>query len=167
MSFVDIVRASMPPLDDARSFRFRERPVPLPAPLRVFWRMVLLCLLLQEASRSGTTSLRRLHVLNWALRSPSARRGLLAVVDGRRRPEDVIVRYDPTLSIVLDFAIAERLVERLTGSRLRLTARGARLIKQVVEDGTTLVEERAFFSAIGKSITEAMVVGMARIAREA
>lgn len=167
MAMHDVLSAVLPNLSSSVQIEFRERPVPLPAPLRLYWRVVLLCLILRDASRAGTSTLRRLHVLNWALRSPSARHNLLAVVDGRRRPEDVIVRFDPTLSIVLDFASAELLVERLSGGRVRLTDKGERLVKSVRKENSALEDERHFLESIGKSITEGMVEIMARTAREA
>ena len=52
----------------SRRFSFRRRPTPVPADLRIAWRVSLILLMLL-ASRSNRASLAKLHILNDAIRS--------------------------------------------------------------------------------------------------
>ena len=85
-------------------FRFTARPTAIPPDLRPVWRMTILVLFLQRCCRQGKSSLKKLHVLNWAIRHPASRQTLLDVLDGRARPDRAIVRFDPALNRALDLA---------------------------------------------------------------
>ncbi len=51
-------------------FRFKRKPMPIAAELRPDWKMATLLLILDVSSYAGKSSLKRLHLLNWAIRSP-------------------------------------------------------------------------------------------------
>jgi hypothetical protein len=57
----------------ALPFRFTRKPMPIAAELRPDWKMAALLLILQLSSHGGKSSLKRLHILNWAIRSPEFR----------------------------------------------------------------------------------------------
>ena len=52
-----------------QALRFKRRPMAIAAELRPDWKIAALLLILHLSSRGGKSSLRRLHILNWALRS--------------------------------------------------------------------------------------------------
>jgi hypothetical protein len=54
-------------------FRFKRKPMPIAAELRPDWKIATLLLILEVSSHAGKSSLMRLHVLNWAIRSPKYR----------------------------------------------------------------------------------------------
>ncbi|MEP6534296.1 MAG: hypothetical protein ABJF23_03190 [Bryobacteraceae bacterium] len=59
-------------------FVFRQRPVAIPGDLRIGWRIGLLVLLMNGCCKSGRTSLTRLHVLSWGIRTLESRNALIA-----------------------------------------------------------------------------------------
>lgn len=67
--------------DFAAPFVFDEQPTTLPADLRPTWRVALLTVTLRTC-RGGRSSLQRLHVLNWALRSAEGIDELRRVLQG-------------------------------------------------------------------------------------
>lgn len=142
------------------AFTFRRRPVPLPADLRPVWRIALIVLLLRKCCRQGRTSIARLHVLSWGLRTEESREQLLAASDGKLTPDALIVRFEPFLSLAIDFALAERLIARDGGDRVVLTASGNVFADEIEANIEVLAPEKDFMGLIKGKITEGMVKQM-------
>ncbi len=138
-------------------FIFKERPEAIPGDLRPLWRIGLVLLMLHTASRGGTSSFGRLHVLNWALRSEEGRDALLRILDGQLFPGTVVVRIEPSLNRAVDYAHGEGLVRRVEGNRIELTARGEAEAKRILGHEMLYQSEREFLGAIGKRVTENLV----------
>jgi hypothetical protein len=133
---------------------FMRRPSPVVGDLRLTWRLPLLLLTLHLCCRNGQSSHKRLHLLNWAVRSPGGQRQLLSAIEGRRRPQDVIARTDPVLSQVIDYALGEGLLEFPRGDRVKLTTTGRELANSVLEEEACLEAEKAFLGRLGRDVTE-------------
>lgn len=138
-------------------FVFRRRPTAIPADLRPAWRIGLIVLLLERCCRGGRTSLARLHVLSWGFRSPEGRAQLLAVAEGRVLPDALIVRFEPFLIQAVDFALAESLIQRDGGSRIKLTASGKTLAKELATHTETFATEKRLMSLIRTKVSEELV----------
>lgn len=139
---------------DALKWTFARRPVPVAGDLRITWRSVLLLLTLRLCCHGGRSSIRRLHVLNWATRTTKARMILSAALRGERRSEDVIVRLDPALNIVLVFARAENLVSLKKGDRVHLTQLGQMIADEVLTIPNCLESEKTFLRSLERRVTE-------------
>ena len=148
----------------------RPRKQPLPGQFRTVRRLALLALLLQ-ACREERASLSQLHVLNWAIRTPSSRQAFLALVRGQVPPDEAVVRFDPTLPRAIQYAVSEQIVtdrqavqstmggpdETKVGDyRIELAEKG-RLIAKAVEVANVLIDERVFLASVNKKITQTMV----------
>ena len=98
-------------LDSIRAdFVFHLRPVALPADLRPEWRISVLIMAMSKCGRAGKMSLKKAHVVNWAVRDQSTRDTFLRMISGNRQLEDVVVRFDPAFNRALDLAAGEGLV---------------------------------------------------------
>lgn len=139
------------------SFRFSARPIAIPPDLRPVWRMTILVLFLHRCCRQGKSSLKKLHVLNWAIRHPASRQTLLDVLEGRVRPDRAIVRFDPALNRALDLAKGEELVEQVSGDRFQITAKGQLLAEEAMNDSACLTSEKWFMSEVGSKVTEVKI----------
>jgi hypothetical protein len=137
-------------------FDFRRRPSTLPADLRPLWRLATLALILSNCRQSRST-LQRLHVLNWALRTAEGRDGLRAVLSGSRSPTSIAVRYEAAFAQAIDFAIGSRLVRRVKGDSLQLTEVGQALAASIMSDPNTMVEEKAFLHEVRTQMTESRI----------
>lgn len=159
-------------------FTLRQRPLAVAADLRIARRLALLVMTLDHC-RGGRANLEQLHVLNWAIRNEQTRADFLDFLEGRRTPDRVIVSYDPSLSRLIAFALAEKFVERneqpqqqqlpLTpvrpspdskagiDYRIRLSERGKAFADEVAKDKATLVAEREFLKRLGKKLTQQQI----------
>lgn len=141
----------------AEHFRFAERRHPLPGDLRLSWRIAATSLSLRLVCKGSKSSLRRLHLLDWGLRSPRARAIIVATLNGQRRREDVIIRMDPSVNTVLAFMRAEELIFHPRGDRAQLTPAGITYADAVVADQEALVVEKDFLRSLKGKITETWV----------
>lgn len=146
---------SIPELDTA--FVFRRRPVALPGDLRPTWRIGLLVLLLSQCCRQQRSSLTKLHVLNWAVRSAIHHAELTSLIEGRISPDQLIVRFDPALNRAIDFAIGEGLVKRVNGSRIELTELGKTFAGEISQDLKLYVTERMLIGEIKNRVSETLI----------
>ncbi|HXS97822.1 MAG TPA: hypothetical protein VN736_24655 [Candidatus Limnocylindrales bacterium] len=142
-------------------FVFRRRPATVPGDLRPGWRIGLVVLLMSECCRSARTSLTRLHVLNWSIRSPETRAALLAIMDGSDAVGSLIVRFEPFLNRAVDFGIGEGLIKRAGGGKtIELTNTGKRLAGDLKRAENAFSAEKQFIASIGQKVTERFVDDM-------
>jgi hypothetical protein len=135
-------------------FRFKRKPMPIAAELRPDWKMATLLLILHLSSHGGKSSLRRLHVLNWSIRSPRFRREF---EDHRKNPLPLFrltVRFEPAFSRAIDLAVGKELVSWVGGNRLQIAPKGKAWVSDILKDDLLMRDEKDFLLRIGKSITE-------------
>ena len=143
-----------------KPFRFKRRPMPIAAELRPDWKMATLLLILHLSSIGGKSSLKRLHILNWAVRSARHRAEFEQVRDRLSPLFGFQFRFEPALARAIDLAVGDGLVEWVGGDRLKNTTKGKRWIEQIEKDESLFQDERAFLKRIGKTITESMASEM-------
>lgn len=146
-------------------FLFERRPDPLPCDLRLEWRLHVLVLVLDQCF-GGRATHQQLHVLDWAVRTEETRGAFLQFMKGERSPNQIIVRYDPSLNRAVDFAFAEGLAARTEEAstsekqprsenyRVLLTTKGRNLVKDIHEMADCFTIEKAFFAEIGRKVTQ-------------
>lgn len=147
MALDDVLRDVLVP------FRFKRRAAELPPDLRPDWRIATILLLLKRCCRGGKSSLLRLHVLNWAIRSKHGQAAALAFVDGNLAADAVLVRYEPALNRALAFATAEGLVQHV-GGRIVLGEKGKTLAAQIDGEQGLMEREKVFVKTLGLRLTE-------------
>lgn len=112
-------------------------------------------LILSLASRGGRSSLPRLQLFNWAMKSEK-RQQLLILAVGEKVLQVPAWGFDPALAIAVRLAIAEGLVvENSTG--YAISEAGEFFVKEILKDADLFGDERSFLSAVGKGLTERMV----------
>lgn len=146
-----------------QSLRFKRRPIAIAAELRPDWKMGALLLILHLSSRAGKSSLRRLHILNWALRSAKSRAEFEQVREHQQMLFSFQFRFEPALGRAVNLAVGEKYVEWVGGNRLQITAKGERWVKDILKDETVMQEEREFLKRIGKGVTEDIATEMTTI----
>src|SRR5882672_4237155 len=119
-------------------FRFKRKPMPIAAELRPDWKIATLLLLLHLSSHAGKSSLKRLHVLNWAIRSPKHRNEF---EEAKKNPLPMFgfnVRFEPAFSRAIDLAVGDQLVSWVGGNRLQISPKGKRWIVEILKDETLM-----------------------------
>lgn len=145
---------------ESQSFRFTRRPMAIAAELRPDWKISAVLLILHLSSHSGKSSLRRLHILNWALRSSKNRAEFEQVREHQQPLFSFQFRFEPALGRAINLAVGEKLIEWVGGDRLQITAKGKRWVTEILKDEAVMQEERDFLKRIGKSITEPVATEM-------
>lgn len=133
---------------------FHRRPMPIFSEYRPMYKMSLILLVLLLSSRSGKSSFIRLHLFNWALKDDK-RKDLLLKSSKDKSLDLNIWGFDPSLNIAVQFALAEKLVERDGGS-IMMTSLGKEYTKKLFEM-EIMKDEASFLVLLGKGITESMV----------
>lgn len=136
--------------------RFLRRAVSIPGDFRTAWRLSVLCLLLQRG-RANTLSLEHLHVLWWSVRTAKSRDLLLRWFDGARSPDELLVRFDPSLTVTLDLALGQGLVTREASGSIRLANAGASFAASIHEQEDLMVAEKEFIAALPARISQRQV----------
>lgn len=140
--------------------RFVRRPSPVLVEHRPLYKITQLLLVLQMSSRGGRSTLPRLHLFNWALKSTDR---IQKLVDSAKAKVLNMTAwgFDPALAIAIRFAVAERLIEA-TSTGYQLTEKGRGFITEVLKDADAFAPERKLLMQIGKDITESMVEKVAK-----
>src|SRR5882757_1024917 len=148
---------------ESQSFRFTRRPMAIAAELRPDWKIGAVLLILHLSSHSGKSSLRRLHILNWALRSSKNRAEFEQVREHQQPLFSFQFRFEPALGRAINLAVGERFVEWVGDNRLQITPKGKRWIAEITKDESVMYQEREFLKRIGKDVTEAFATEMINI----
>ncbi len=143
-----------------QSLRFKRRPMAIAAELRPDWKIGTMLLILHISSRGGKSSLRRLHILNWALRSSKNRTEFEQVREHHQPLFSFQFRFEPALGRAINLAVGEEYVEWVGGNRLQITSKGQRWVKDILKDKSVMQQEREFLERIGKDITEGIATEM-------
>lgn len=136
--------------------RFTQRSVNIPGDFRTGWRLSVLTLLLAKG-RSRALTLPHLHVLWWAVRTVTSRSLFLKWFEGDKHPDELLVRFDPSLTATVDLAYGQGLAERTQSGLIKLTATGFALANAVKDDSAVLVTEKEFLSRLPNSINQRQI----------
>jgi len=139
---------------------FRQRPISVPGDLRPAWRISVIVLMLRKCCLQGRSSLRRLHVLSWAVRDAQVANALVRAIGGETPPDTVLVRIEPALNRAVDFAIGEGLLRRQSSDRVELTADGKDFAQDILSNTLVLGYEKQFVERIRFTVTEDFVKRM-------
>lgn len=137
------------------TLKFKLRPSPVLPEHRPLYKISQVLLTLSLACRSNRSSLLRLHLFNWALKSEE-RRQQLVVASRTKRLDLVTWGFDPMLANALAYAKASGLVVA-SAKGYELTDDGELFARDLISDNEVLVVEKDVLKEVGRSITEAMV----------
>jgi hypothetical protein len=79
------------------------------------------------------------------------------VIAGERQPEDLIVRYDPSLSRTVGLAEKLSFVRRNNNQTISLAAQGLSLASEIMRQDELLVIEKNFLNLFPTKITQAYI----------
>lgn len=143
-------------------FTFHRRPSPLPADLRPDWRVSLLTLILSKCW-GNRASLKQLHVLNWAIRSPMTRNAFLEFLKGSKQPDLPVVRFEPSLDRALSFGVGEKLMETADGVSFALTEKGGSLAERILKTEEWFAPEKQFLAQVPGKLSQRQIENILEI----
>lgn len=134
--------------------RFNRRPMPLIADYRPIYKIFQILSILQYSSRGGKSSLIRLHLINWVLKSEERKERLAELETDNNIPFKVW-GIDPALNFALQLSAAQKLTIQKLDSYI-ITPEGKKLLSQAKDQGHDL-RDTDYLERLGKKITERMV----------
>lgn len=132
---------------------FQRRPSSVPADLRLGWRISALTLILDQC-RGKTANLEQVHLLTWALRSAETRELIARWFDGSQRPDDLVVRFDPSMTRTITLCVAGGIVRWNANHTITLLEPGIELVSDVRGAADVMGPEKAFLSMLPRPITQ-------------
>lgn len=135
---------------------FTRRPVNIPGDFRTAWRLTVLTMLLSRG-RGKVLAIDHLHVLWWAIRTSKTRDLFLRWLQGDKGPDELLVRFDPSLTVTVDLAIGCGLATKEPSGRIRLTSSGVKIAATAENEETVLLIEKVFLSSLPRHITQRQI----------
>lgn len=138
---------------------FNPRPKSVPGDLRISWRLSMTLLVLHYC-RARRASFVKLHILNGALRSASARRRLVEYLDGEVTVESCTIRVEPAFSRNVDLLIGKGLGEWVIASGrlgVQLVPKAVAMANVINAQEDLFTDEREFLRTVGRRVTEQIV----------
>ena len=133
---------------------FNRKPMPIFAEYRPLYKVVQLLMILSLTSRGGRSSIIRLQLFNWTLKSDQRRQRLLEV-SKTGTLEIEVWGLDPALNAAIQFAIGEGLVKQ-NGAVISIENKGKEFLNGVLDDDL-IIGDKEFLNTLGKNVTEGMV----------
>lgn len=143
-----------------KKMKFIQRPAPVFVEHRPIYKIGQILLILYLSSRGFKSSLTRLQLFNWLIKE-NVRKDKVILSIKKNKLDVYAWGFDPALTIALRYAIAEKLIDEEVAS-FKLTNKGVDYCMKIIEDETLFEQEKIFFKAVKKSITEKMVDSAAK-----
>ena len=140
--------------------KFTQRPTPVLAEHRTLYKIAQILLVLDICGRGRRSSVLKLHLFNWAMKSESRLKQLQLA--SRKGGLDLpIWGFDPALGVALKFAIEEQLIVG-DSTAIEVSDAGIEFLNFIVKDKELLMREKVALRLIGKGVTEKMVESIAK-----
>uniref|UniRef100_A0A182UFN2 Rad50/SbcC-type AAA domain-containing protein n=1 Tax=Anopheles melas TaxID=34690 RepID=A0A182UFN2_9DIPT len=136
------------------TLKFTSRPSPVLTELRPIYKICQALLIMHLTGRGDKCSLVKLHLMNWAIKTPPRVETMKLAADLGQITLPVW-GFDPALSMALNLAYSDQLIEPTT-TGFELSIKGKQLVKTIMDDKSVMVEEKTALLKIGKKITEDM-----------
>lgn len=135
---------------------FNSRAEAIPGDLRLSWRLAMLCIILNR-SHGRRASMQMLHVLWWSVRSSDSRALFRRWHQGTKSPDELMIRFDPSLSSTLDLAMGQGLVLTKQNLTVSLTSTGRTFAEEVWATEGVLEVEKAFLGGLPSHMTQKQI----------
>jgi hypothetical protein len=148
-------------MTDTFQLAFNRRPMPVLVEHRPLYKVAEVVLTLYLACNRTRSSLLRLHLFNWGLKTP-ARVEALSQAARRKKLTMVVWGFDPALAVALRYLEGEKLISEAAGGKFVLEPAGQRLARVLMADDSVMRAVKRDLVAIGKGISEDMVSAVAK-----
>lgn len=133
---------------------FTKKPIPIPAEYRPIYKIAQLCFILKYSCVSNKSSLLKLHLISWALKSPKNRTVVLDLIHNNYKSDFSTWGIDPSVNRALHIAVKENYCT-CPKDKYQLTSEGLIFVETIEHDKSILEEEITFLKKVGKkTLTE-------------
>lgn len=132
---------------------FTDRPISLYPSYRPMYKISLILMILHYNGYGGKSSLLKLHLFSWALKSDKNLEALKEFVASNFTRDINFFGIELTLNRALNLAYAQKLISVEKGNYFLLD-KGNEFVNVIIEDKELFFVEKQVLSFIGKKITE-------------
>lgn len=136
---------------------FDSKPTAVPYNYRISYKVSLVCLIIGKCcGKKGCSSI-KLQMINAAICSSTKKRELLLLASHQLGKEIALVRFDPSISRAICYAIADELIYQQGNGLFRLKEKGKSLVASIYSDLSVMSVEKEFFEELSSLLTEEII----------
>tara|TARA_R110002033_G_scaffold160965_1_gene197428 strand:+ start:1407 stop:1880 length:474 start_codon:yes stop_codon:yes gene_type:complete len=133
----------------AERITFSKKPISIPPEYRPSYTIGLIVLILKICCQSSKSSLLKLHLINWALKSDENKISLKKFVLSNYTESSKTWGIEPSLNRALNYSIHEGICSIIDG-KYQLEEKGELFYQKIIENSEYLNEEIDFLKFLGK-----------------
>ncbi|MCF7560193.1 hypothetical protein L3X39_06040 [Sabulilitoribacter multivorans] len=133
----------------AERITFSKKPISIPPEYRPSYTIGLIVLILKICCQSSKSSLLKLHLINWALKSDENRNSLKKFVLSNYTESSKTWGIEPSLNRALNYSVHEGIC-LISEGKYQLEEKGEIFYQKIIEDPEYLNEEIEFLKFLGK-----------------
>jgi hypothetical protein len=133
----------------AEKITFSKKPISIPPEYRPSYSIALIVLILKICCQGSKSSLLKLHLINWALKSNENKDSLKKFVLSNYTESSKTWGIEPSLNRALNYSVHEEICSIENGKYL-LLEKGEIFFSKIVENPEHLNEEIDFLNFLGK-----------------
>jgi len=133
----------------AEKITFSKKPISIPPEYRPSYTIGLIVLILKICCQGSKSSLLKLHLINWALKSNENKESLKKFVLSNYTESSKTWGIEPSLNRALNYSVHEGVCSIING-KYQLQEKGEVFYSKIVENTEYLNEEIDFLKFLGK-----------------
>lgn len=133
----------------AEKITFSKKPISIPPEYRPSYTIGLIVLILKLCCQSSKSSLLKLHLINWALKSKENQESLRKFVHSNYTETSKTWGIEPSLNRALNYSVHEGICS-ISKGKYQLQEKGELFYSKIIEDTEYLNEEIEFLNFLGK-----------------
>ena len=141
---------------------FDSKADAVPFNYRISYKVSLICMIIGKCCGKRGCSATKLQMINASINTSKCKKELLDLIKGVLISEITLIRFDPAISRVINYAFADNLIFQQGNGLFRLADKGKKLIEEIYKDQTLMSVEKDFFGGLSNKLTEDMIVNIAQ-----
>lgn len=133
----------------AEKITFSKKPISIPPEYRPSYSIALIVLILKKCCQGSKSSLLKLHLINWALKSNENKDSIKKFIRSNYNESSKTWGIEPSLNRALNFSVHEGICKIENGKYL-LEEKGDIFYSKILADSNFLNEEIEFLKFLGK-----------------
>ncbi|MDO6814001.1 hypothetical protein [Tenacibaculum soleae] len=133
----------------AEKITFSKKPISIPPEYRPSYTIGLIVLILKLCCQSSKSSLLKLHLINWALKSKENQESLRKFVHSNYTETSKTWGIEPSLNRALNYSVHEGICS-ISKGKYQLQEKGELFYSKIIKDTEYLNEEIEFLNFLGK-----------------
>ncbi|MCC8359767.1 hypothetical protein [Salinimicrobium sediminilitoris] len=141
----------------AKKITFSKKPISIPPEYRPSYTIGLIALILKLSCQSSKSSLLKLHLIYWALKSSENQESIKKFINSNYTESSKTWGIEPSLNRALNYAVHEQICKIIHG-KYELSDKGETLFQKIIKNNGFLEKEIEFLNYLGKrKITDSRI----------